>query len=117
MRIGEVGLMTNDVIRLANFYRRILHLQGSDENPMHQFVIAEETTLTIANDNLTPEQRGQNQSICLAFTVDDVDQEYAHLKSMGVEIVEEPTNRPWGARNMHFLDPDGNHVYFRSLLK
>lgn len=30
---------------------------------------------------------------------------------------EPPTQRPWGARNMSFLDPDGNLITFRSFPK
>ena len=55
-----------------------------------------------------------NQNMCIAFTVDNVDAEYDKLKKLGVNIIEPPITRPWGARNMHFCDPYGNHIYFRS---
>ena len=50
----------------------------------------------------------------MAFTVDDVDDEFVRLKSLGIKIIDEPTVRPWGAKNMRFCDPDGNFVVFRS---
>lgn len=28
---------------------------------------------------------------------------------------DSPKLQPWGAKNMHLCDPDGNHIYFRSL--
>ncbi len=55
-----------------------------------------------------------NQHMCIVFTVDNVDAEYDKLKKLGVNIIEPPITRPWGARNMHFCDPYGNHIYFRS---
>ena len=33
------------------------------------------------------------------------------------KIIDEPTMRPWGAKNMRFCDPDGNFVVFRSFPK
>ena len=39
------------------------------------------------------------------------------LLALGAPIVEPPTQRPWGAVNMSFRDPDGNVVYLRSFPK
>lgn len=116
MIIGEVGLQTNDVIRLADFYRALLGVQGEgDGDPVHQFILTEGTALTVHNDGT--EKNNQNQNICLVFTVYDVDAEYERVKKLGARVVEPPTTRPWGARNMHFQDPDGNHIFFRSFPK
>lgn len=59
----------------------------------------------------------RNENISIAFSVDDVDEEYKRLKQIGVLIKEPPTLRPWGAKNMLFYDPDGNLVVFRSFPK
>lgn len=114
MKIGEVCLMTDDVIRLADFYRTLFGIKDDSEkdNDVHQFIFKEETTFTIYNDGT---ERPRNfQNICLAFTVDDVDAEYKRLKGFGIEISTPPTQRPWGAKNMSFNDPDGNSITFRS---
>lgn len=113
MKIGEVCLLTNDVVRLANFYKLLFHIDNGCDNDIHQFIISEETTLTIYNDGI---QRKNNlQNICIAFTVPDVEIEFERLKRLGVEIVSPPTIRPWGAKNMSFLDPDNNLIIFRSV--
>lgn len=113
MQIGEVGLLTNDVPRLANFYKRLLGVDNGSNDDVHQFILTEGTVLSVSNDGM---QRGENhQNICLAFTVEDVDTEHIRLQGMGVEIIEPPTLRPWGAKNMIFADPDGNRVVFRTL--
>lgn len=52
--------------------------------------------------------------MALAFTVADVDAEHDRLIALGVEVLEPPTTRPWGARNLIVADPDGNRVYLRS---
>lgn len=115
MKLGEVGLLTNDVVRLANFYKTLLGVDNNSNDMIHQTIIAEETMLTVYNDGTL--KNNLNQNICLAFTVDDVDEEYKKLLNLGVEIIEEPKTRPWGARNMSFYDPDRNIIYLRSFCK
>ncbi len=115
MKIGEVCLLTNDVPRLASFYRRLLGVEESSGDDTHQFVLAEETALTVYNDGT--DMNNQNQNICLAFTVDDIDKEYEKVLSLGARIIEPPAKRPWGVMNMSFYDPDNNIVYLRSFLK
>lgn len=114
MKIGEVSLSTNDVVGLANFYKMLFQIDNNSDDPVHQFILTEGTGLTIYNDG--KERQGNYQNICLAFTVDDVDFEYDRLKRLGVDIVEPPTVRPWGAKNMYFNDPAGNSIVFRSIL-
>lgn len=115
MQIGEVCLLTNDVIRMSEFYRNVLGIMEECSDTVHQFIITEGTTLTVYNDGLN--KNNNNQNISLAFTVDDVEEEYIRLVQLGVVIIDPPKVQPWGAKNMHFQDPDGNHIYFRSLLR
>ncbi len=115
MKIGEVSLLTNDVVRLANFYKVFLGTENKSEDTIHQTILAEETMLTIYNDGSI--KNNGNQNICLAFTVEDIDSEYSRLLQLGVEILEEPKLRPWGTKNMSFYDPDRNVIYLRSFRK
>lgn len=46
--------------------------------------------------------------------MEDIEVEYTKLLAMEVDIIEKPTNRPWGTVNMSFYDPDKNVIYFRS---
>lgn len=114
MKIGEVSLLTNDVHRLAAFYKQLFAIENGSEDETHQFLITEGTTLTIYNDGSI--KNNQNQNICLAFTVDDIEKEYKKVLDMGARIIEGPTRRPWGAINMSFYDPDNNMIFFRSFL-
>lgn len=114
MRIGEVGLLSNDVVKLANFYKSFLGIDNGSNDTVHQTIIADETMLTIYNDNSI--KSNCNQNMCLAFTVANVDEEYNKLLNLGVEIIEKPITRPWGAKNMSFYDPDRNVIYLRSFL-
>lgn len=113
MILGEVCLETNDVIKIADFYRKILNMPSKCIDEVHQVIISEGTTLSVYNNGEV--KNNKNQNISIAFTVDDVDEEYERLVKLGVHIIDKPKLQPWGAKNMHFYDPDGNHVYFRSL--
>lgn len=115
MKVGEVCLLTNDVIRLADFYKLLFHIDNGSDDPVHQFIISDETTLTVYNDGI--ERKENFRNICIAFTVSDVDAEYERLKTLGVEIAEPPAARPWGAKNMSFFDPDGNLIIYRCFPK
>ena len=112
MRIGEVCLLTNDVKRLAAFYKRLLETENGSDDETHQFILTEETALTIYNDGTA--KNNQNQNICLSFTVDDVEKEYEKVLALDARIIEGPAKRPWGAVNMSFYDPDNNVIFFRS---
>lgn len=115
MRVGEVCLYTGDVVRLADFYRALLQIDGHSDDDVHQFILADETMLTIHNDGTR--RAGNHQNMALAFTVDDVDAEYDRVRALGATVVDPPTLRPWGAKNMTFLDPEGNRVTFRRFPK
>ncbi len=115
MKLGEVCIETNDVVKIADFYRNILDISSDCKDEVHQFVITEGTTLSVYNNGKA--KNNQNENISLAFTVDDVDEEYERLLNIGIHIIDTPKLQPWGAKNMHFCDPDGNHIYFRSLPK
>ena len=114
MHLGEVFILTDDVPRLAAFYKALLGVDNGSDDPVHQTVVARETMLTVYNDG-QPKPAGQRH--CLAFTVEDVYAEYERIKNLGADIIAPPTARPWGAVNMSFRDPDGNAVYLRSFPK
>lgn len=113
MTIGEVCIETSDVKKVADFYRKVLHISEVCEDEVHQFIITEGTTLTVYNNGKP--KNNQNQNISLAFTVGDVEEEYNRLIGLGIPVIDPPKVQPWGAKNMHFCDPDGNHIYFRSI--
>ena len=111
MRIDEVCLLTNDVPRLASFYKRLLEVENNSDDETHQFILTGETALTVYNDGTV--KNDQNQNICLAFTVEEMDTSYQKVLALGARIIEPPTKRPWGAVNMSFCDPDNNVIFIR----
>ncbi len=44
------------------------------------------------------------------FHADDLEATFEQLRSAGAEIVQEPTDQPWGARDGAVRDPSGNLI-------
>jgi catechol 2,3-dioxygenase-like lactoylglutathione lyase family enzyme len=44
------------------------------------------------------------------FHSDDLDGTFEKLRAAGAEIVQEPTDQPWGTRDLAVRDPSGNLV-------
>ena len=112
MLFAGICLVTKDVQRLSDFYQLVLQTTSDCNDEIHQEILTGGASLAI----LKGEDINQigNSNMSMAFTVTDVDVEFERLQKIGVKIIDPPTTRFWGARNMIFLDPDGNHVVFRS---
>ena len=90
----------------------MLGIDNNSNDETHQFIISKETMLSIYNDGTV--KNNQNQNICLAFTVDNIEKEYEKVLALGAKVIEPPTKRPWGATSISFYDPDNNIIYLRS---
>jgi catechol 2,3-dioxygenase-like lactoylglutathione lyase family enzyme len=44
------------------------------------------------------------------FHTDDLDASFEKLRASGAEIVQEPTDQPWGTRDCAVRDPSGNLI-------
>lgn len=44
------------------------------------------------------------------FHTDDLDASFEKLRAAGAEIVQEPTDQPWGTRDCAVRDPSGNLI-------
>lgn len=112
MTFSGICLITNDVHRLSEVYQTVLQTTPDCYDNIHQEIHTLGASLALLKSE-NQEDHG-NKNISLAFTVDDVDMEYDRIKKLGISIIDPPTVRPWGAKNMWFCDPDGNSVVFRS---
>jgi predicted enzyme related to lactoylglutathione lyase len=53
---------------------------------------------------------GTSESVGLWLQVRDVDAVGHKLQEAGVDIIELPTDKPWGLREMQIRDPDGLRI-------
>jgi predicted enzyme related to lactoylglutathione lyase len=116
MNFVSIRIITNDIKALIAFYEGIVGLKATwyteefAELPMPSCVIAIGSEKTMALFGQGAAHGADNRSVILEFLVDDVNSEYARMKSSLTEIVQEPTTQPWGNRSFLFRDPDGNLV-------
>ena len=117
MRFNGICIISADVRRLAEFYIRLLGVEGS-VNSTFVGLATEGASLSIFSDEemeiMAPgSTRGAGRGgHTIEFEVDDVDRQYDRLQEMRVPIVKAPTTQPWGRRSVWFRDPDGNIVNF-----
>ncbi|WP_404785918.1 VOC family protein [Altericista sp. CCNU0014] len=115
------------------FYKNVLGLTALYENDAEEYaeLDAGETKITILNRARLKEYIGpteavaydsHNAKIALTFTVRNLDEAIAHLKSHGVVMINDPWQRPedglmqGGFITTCFRDPDGNLIEFEQIL-
>ncbi len=117
--IGEFGppvLFVEDLERSKAFYVDALgfSLGFGDATSAGLFigdVMFLLVTVPSASDMLPGETlgttRGQRPVGLLNLFVENVDEAYERLRSMGISFIVDPTDREWGRRTAHLKDPDG----------
>jgi catechol 2,3-dioxygenase-like lactoylglutathione lyase family enzyme len=117
-KAGAIALFVHDLERCTAFYRDTiaLHFKGSDPG-LAAFDLQEGLMLVLLSPEGAAEVVGTDVAALkfeggphgyVALSVADVDSTYAELKARGVTFVQSPTDKPWGLRMAHFIDPEGN---------
>jgi predicted enzyme related to lactoylglutathione lyase len=117
MVLKQSRLVTEDVERLTYFYKMLTGATPEvfstgyvefQHNPCAGLAIVGTAVARVYGEGVVA--AAENRSLVLDFEVDDVDAEYARLKTNIEAWVQPPTNLPWGNRAMLFRDPDGNLI-------
>jgi len=82
--------------RIVDSLPRYARLECPDGEATLSVHIADEVTVT--------------NNIVLYFECEDLDEEVARLKSLGLSFTEDPTDREWLWRQAYLLDPNGNKI-------
>ncbi|THA70147.1 VOC family protein [Streptomyces sp. A0958] len=110
--------VTDDVVRLVDFYERATGTTASWSNEHFAELRTTSATLAIGSTRTVPlfapgsARPADNHSVILEFLVDDVDSVHKNLTGFVEDFVNGPTTMPWGNRALLFRDPDGNLVNF-----
>ena len=118
MDFASIRIITDDLDRLVEFYEQVTGVSAERPAPVFAELVLPSASLAIG-DSQTVQLFGtgsaraaDNHTVIIEFRVDDVDAEYARVKSLVADWVQEPTTMPWGNRSILFRDPDGNLVNF-----
>ncbi|SES16136.1 Uncharacterized conserved protein PhnB, glyoxalase superfamily [Pedococcus cremeus] len=76
----------------------VLHPPGADPG------ITEDERRTIA------EMMAKGTYATVILATPDIDATFDRIQATGAEVVQEPTDQPYGVRDCAFRDPAGNHV-------
>lgn len=117
-RLTGICIITRDVPRLCEFYRKALQIEPVREGDLLATFAMPGAELSLFNEeSMEPFAPGSMQgaghgSYTLDFQVENVDAEHARLTRLNIPIVKPPQTHPWGRRSLWFRDPDGNLVNF-----
>lgn len=124
--LGYVVLFVKDLERSLAFYRQYLgmavrhraegYVELAVEGP--KFALLERwrlPTLVGQAESGTPPPGTHESEV--AFLVENIDEEYARLRTLGVAFVCAPVDRPWGQRTAYLQDPDGHLIELAQNLK
>jgi uncharacterized glyoxalase superfamily protein PhnB len=122
MMFSGICLVTREVGRVRKFYEAVLQTDFKGDD-IFAWLESPKGTLSIFSavqmEKMAPgsmKEAGYG-SYTIEFEVADVDQEFERLKSLGVEVVKEPTTQSWRRRSFWFRDPDRNIInFYKSLV-
>lgn len=116
----------NDVDESLGFYRDALGLEvrkdvasggfrwvtlGSPDQPGLEIVLSEpHAGRSQADGDALQELLTKGVLPMLVFQAGDLDAVFEKVRASGAEVLEEPTDQPWGPRDCAFRDPSGNLV-------
>ena len=82
----------------------VLHPPGAGPGP-----VTDEERRTIV------EMMAKGSYACVILSTADLDGAFARLEGSGAEVVQEPTEQPYGVRDCAFRDPAGNLIRINEL--
>jgi catechol 2,3-dioxygenase-like lactoylglutathione lyase family enzyme len=118
MKLALVTIVTAHLEQMRAFYQEVLRIEPQIYRGNYVEFTLEAGTLALWRQSeceefgLGPLRGAANHSVLIEFAVADVDAEYARLKGLQVEWVQELTTQPWGQRAFYVRDPDGNVLNF-----
>jgi uncharacterized glyoxalase superfamily protein PhnB len=114
MKLALVTIVTANLEQMRTFYQVVLQIEPQIYRDNYVEFTLEAGTLALWRQSefetfgIAPMRSAANHSVLIEFAVENVDKEYARLKNLPVEWVQELTTQPWGHRAFYVRDPDGN---------
>lgn len=117
LRSAMPALTVNDLERTIAWYRDVLGFVVADEHRHEDKLVG--ASLQAGGVNFMFGQddfaKGTDREKGVGFrmyceTAQDIDQIAANIKARGGSLLSEPTDQPWGSRDLAVEDPDGYKI-------
>lgn len=116
--IEVVTLFVDDIQEAKAFYRNVFEPEVVYEDNVSSVLKFGGAMVNLLDVSEAPElvepvpvaPSSAGARVLLTIKVDDADAVCAMLKERGVQLLNGPTDRPWGRRTAAFADPSG-HVW------
>jgi catechol 2,3-dioxygenase-like lactoylglutathione lyase family enzyme len=120
--MNVVTVFAEDLAETRAFYEKVLGLEvlGEEKNEYGPSIVFKlgNIMINLAHVTAGPDfgapgavaPRREGVRVVLPAAVDNVDEACAELARLGVPLLDEPRDRPWGIRCASFVDPAG-HVW------
>jgi lactoylglutathione lyase len=121
-RMNVITVFAEDLAETKAFYEDVLGLEvlGEEKNEFGPSVVFKlgNIMINLAHVTAGPDfcapgavaPRGEGARVVLPVAVENVDEACAELARLGVPLLDEPRDRPWGIRCASFVDPAG-HIW------
>jgi uncharacterized glyoxalase superfamily protein PhnB len=131
--IHTTFLPHNDAAESLAFYRDVLGFevrQDVDYNGLHWLTVgpADQPDMSIVLEppaigpGLTDDERttilelmAKGSYARLILATKDLDGLFERVSASGADVIQEPTEQPYGVRDCAFRDPAGNHIRFNEV--
>jgi len=123
MKLTLVTIVTAHLEQMRTFSQAVLQIEPHISRGNSVACALEAGTLALwrqsacAAFGLGALRGATNDRVLIELEVADVEQEYARLKGLQVEWVQELTTQPWGHRAFYVRDPDGNVLNFHTAVE
>jgi catechol 2,3-dioxygenase-like lactoylglutathione lyase family enzyme len=123
MKLALVTIVTANLEQMRTFYQAVLQLAPQTYRGNYVKFPLEAGTLALWRQSeyetfgMAPMRGAANHSVFIEFAVENVDGEYARLKGLPIEWVQELTTQPWGHRAFYVRDPDGHVLNFHTVME
>ncbi len=123
MKLALVTIVTAHLEQMRTFYQAVLQIEPQIYRGNYAAFTLKTGTLALwrqsecAAFGLGALRGTANDRVLIELEVANVEQEYARLKGLQVEWVQELTTQPWGHRAFSVRDPDGNVLNFHTAME
>lgn len=108
MNLNQVTIYSERPVETVEFFEKLGLFRIVDSLPRYARLECPDGDATLSVQSADSVVVTNN--IVLYFECDDLDNEVARLKSLGLLFEEDPTERGWLWRQAYLVDPNGNRI-------